>query len=152
PDDRFEDNDTPDRASDLGTIFGDRTIVGLQAHDDDWYHLRTVADGVSTFGVRIDFPATQGNLDLELYDARGALIGASRGAPGTEAVGFRARAAGNVLALVRAAAGAPASPVSYTMSAVRQFPDDNREDNDSLATAQYLGKPAGPTTYGDTRG
>ncbi len=65
--DRFEPNDTPASATDLGEISAERLVPRLvaAAGDDDWYRLVTAAVGVE---VRASAAAGGAALQLELWD------------------------------------------------------------------------------------
>jgi hypothetical protein len=79
-DDMYEDNDTQSTAHDLGTLFQYRDVgasPGELADAADWYSF-TLQDTESNFVAWLRFSHDQGNLDLEIYDENGALLGRSR--------------------------------------------------------------------------
>jgi hypothetical protein len=86
-DDIYENNDTMATATNLGTLAGPKTINNLVMADSaDWYKFTTVASSGLT--VQINFIHAQGDLDMEVYDSTGALIGASRSLTNKEEVSF----------------------------------------------------------------
>lgn len=79
-DDRFEENDRRDNASQVD--YG--TYDDLFCQDDDWYNI-SLDDG-DDLNVTIRFDDNEADLDLELYDEEGNLIDASYGVDDQESV------------------------------------------------------------------
>lgn len=87
-DDRFEDNDTQDKAFSLGTLYGWQalSVAGAElADDNDWYSF-FLPEGLTGFHVTLTSQYDQGNVDLEVYDANGSRLGRSRTKNGVENV------------------------------------------------------------------
>lgn len=89
-DDAYENNDSRANAYDLGS--GDerwlRTIGGYaRAGNDDWYRIR-LAPGESRVEAIVMFPASSGEIDLELYDEDGNFLSESTGNGANELFAF----------------------------------------------------------------
>jgi hypothetical protein len=94
-DDIFENNDTRQTASNLGTVVSAATISDLALLDShDWYRFSTTATGTAVNSVSINFVNSLGNLDLELYNASGTRLASSLGSSNTEKISLAGRAAG----------------------------------------------------------
>ena len=84
--DRFEENDSPSDAADLGTLnsFSEIGLTVEQPGDDDYYDF--VAGRSGTFTVDLGFSHADGDLELELYDDSGTLIDSSQSSTDDERV------------------------------------------------------------------
>ncbi|MEO5368391.1 MAG: PPC domain-containing protein, partial [Magnetococcus sp. WYHC-3] len=86
--DRFEDNDSRETATSLGTVVGSVAYEDLTitADDDDWYSF--TLEGSSNLGssVELAFNHARGDLDMTLYDAQGQQVGGSYGVGNSETV------------------------------------------------------------------
>lgn len=94
-DDSYENNDTRATASVLGSLTASRTISNLvMADGNDWYQFTLPTAGASDASVSISFLHSQGDLDLELYNAAGTRIGNSDSATNSEFISLSGLAAG----------------------------------------------------------
>ncbi|HEY2416219.1 MAG TPA: pre-peptidase C-terminal domain-containing protein [Pirellulaceae bacterium] len=94
-DDIFENNDTRQTASNLGTFVSGATISDLALLDThDWYRFTTTSTGTAANSVSISFVNALGNLDLELYNANGTRVATSTGSGNTEKISLSGRPAG----------------------------------------------------------
>ncbi len=94
-DDSYENNDSFNTAYNFGTLTAVKTVNTLVMADGvDWYRFTTTANGTSSNSVSISFLNSQGNLQLALYSATGALISASTGTGNSESVSLSGLAAG----------------------------------------------------------
>ena len=104
--DRFEQNDAFAAAVDLGVLPGvhlEHLTISAPG-DDDWYRLELLRpDDVD---IAIDFTHAFGNLDLEVTDAGGTVLGSSTGSADTEQVSLTGLAAGTYYVHVLGPAGA----------------------------------------------
>ena len=98
---------------------------------------------MSTYRVQIDFSNAQGNLDLELYNAAGTVIAASRGVKNWRLSRSPPRTLSRFSPGHR---GQPSGNTLYKIGFHRDFPDDAKEQNDKPDTAWDMGTPAMPTT------
>jgi hypothetical protein len=140
-DDRHEDNDTPARATALGTLTGTRALYGLKLMDSaDWFKFTTVAKGSLLDQVILEYAQADGNLDLELYDAHGQEVGRSSDKGGYEDVKMNDLPAGTYFVKVFGVNGAknPAYDL-FVQAPMRPIPDDPYENNDSFDQAFSLG-------------
>jgi subtilisin family serine protease len=95
PDDAYENNDSASTAYNLGTLSGPATLGSLVMADaQDWYQFTTTATGTSTSSVSINFQHGLGDLDLELYNSAGTLLGRSEGVTNSETISLNGLAAG----------------------------------------------------------
>ena len=149
--DRFEPNDTPATATDLGAVAGLKTLGGLSVHkpgDADWFRFTTAGPGTATSRARIDFTAAAGDLDMGLYDAAGKVLARSEGASGTEWVSLAGLPAGAYSVRVYGFAQATSPDYTLTLDTPPPPPPPDRfEPNDTQATATNLGPLAGPQTF-----
>lgn len=100
-DDRYEQNDTFAKASNLGTITSARTVSQLVMADKaDWYRFTISSTGVTSDNVSVDFTHANGDLDLALYNSRGRRIGLSDGVQSHEQVSLNKLAAGTYYVVV----------------------------------------------------
>jgi hypothetical protein len=144
-----EPNDTQSAAFDLRQVTGTLTSAPLSIHtgsDADWFAFQTANPGTSGDVVQIDFNATAGNLELDLYDAGGNQLGSTATAgAGSQQVALIGRPAGSYYLRVIGVAGA--TNPSYTLTIVA--PDANSADwaewNDTLATAYNLSQLVSPS-------
>lgn len=94
-DDSYEDNDTFNTASNLGTLTNTSTINNLvMADSNDWYRFTLSTAGGSNGSVAISSSSTQGDLDLELYNSAGTRISVSEGSTNNESLSLSGVAAG----------------------------------------------------------
>ncbi|MEY3456985.1 MAG: hypothetical protein RL215_142, partial [Planctomycetota bacterium] len=82
--DRFESNETRETAKDLGT---ERDIRDLSIHsntDQDYFRFTLPAGAGAAHSVTMNILQGGGDLDLELYNSAGTLVGSSLGVGSTE--------------------------------------------------------------------
>jgi hypothetical protein len=76
PDDRYEPNNTPDAATDLGTVVREHLPkLAVPPGDSDWFRIQAEATGNLTITATTDLPGV--GLRLELWDASGTTLLAS---------------------------------------------------------------------------
>ncbi len=93
----------------LGPVDPSRTITGVNIHDAndvDWYRFYANDTGAAADLVRLTHQAAQGDLDLELRDASGALVASSEGTGDQEQISLEGRPQGFYYAVVRGKGGA----------------------------------------------
>ncbi len=75
---------------------GQDTLLGYGTpiSDDDWFMLNLASSGGAGDLVRIEFVNTHGDLDMELYNASLAVVGASTSVTDNEEISLNGRAAG----------------------------------------------------------
>ena len=143
--DVYEENDFATSASDLGIVRGLNEYSALsidQPGDDDWYRFSTV--GAGNVEVMIDFDASLGDVDLELFspDDTSTPLTSSTGMDNSELVTWTSGTAGEEF-LVRVYGFAGATNPDYELSITGPVGDDvspdEYEDNDTLATASRIG-------------
>lgn len=106
-DDAYENNDTLAAARDLGSLTGLATISTLvMADGQDWFRFSMGGAGASSDFVSVSSTSSQGNLDLELFDASGARIRFSQNANNSEQVSLSGLASGTYFVHVYGAGGA----------------------------------------------
>jgi hypothetical protein len=137
-DDQFEDNDTIDTATNLGTLTDATNLADLSLRDDDWYTFTTAGTGRAEDSISIFFQHALGDLDMELYDSGGNLINFANGVADSEVLSLDGLAAGAYFLRVLGFDGAT-NPV-YSMAIVPPGADDSYEDNDTAAAASDLGQ------------
>ena len=99
-DDVYEENDSFAAARNLGSLTTATTISNLVMADASDYFKFTTAAGTSASNVAISFQHAQGNLNLELYNASGALLARSQGTTNAEQISLNGLAAGTYTARV----------------------------------------------------
>lgn len=154
-DDAYENNDTRAAARGLGTLGGVRAINNLRMLDGhDWFRFTMTGPGTADDFARIDFSHARGDLDLELYDRNGRLVQKSVSLEDFERISLQRLPAGEYFLHVLGYDGAQNPGYSLTIDpAVGTAPpvgaDDNRENNDTLGTANNLGTVTSPLTVND---
>jgi hypothetical protein len=149
-DDVYESNNTPARATDLGTLSAVRTVTGLKLLDSaDWFQFRTIGRGLAGETVSISFAGSGGDLDLYLYDASGRLVRSSTTGVNGESVGLTGLAAGTYRVKVVGHAGA--TNHAYTLTVNPRPTDDAYENNDARGAAYNLGTVTGTDTVSGLR-
>ncbi|MFM6402045.1 MAG: PPC domain-containing protein, partial [Planktothrix sp.] len=137
-DDWYEENDFFG-TGDLGVLQGWNPYYGLvlQSNDQDWFQFQTANAG--TLNVRLDFLNYQGDLDFELYNSDGQLIGSSATAGDVEQISIPNAAPGTYHAKVVGYNGASNPYYTLTVDApTATTVDDRYEPNDSLGGAAQL--------------
>jgi hypothetical protein len=146
PADRFEPDDTQATAADLHAIQGQQVQANLTIptpDDVDWFRFQTVATGTAGNSVRIDYQRSQGDLNLEVYDASGDLVGESIGVGDSDQVSLDGRPGGTYYARVYDADGTP-DPGSYSLTVAAPTAGSDRfEPDETFATARDLGQVLG---------
>lgn len=96
PDDRFENNDSLATAVNVGTLLTEKNFANLvMADGEDWFRFTLPTVGSPTSYASIYFDNSQGDLDLELYDAGGSLALTSSGTGDEEELSMAGLAPGN---------------------------------------------------------
>ena len=122
PNDRFEPNNTPETATDLGTVVKDHVPkLAIPSGDEDWFRLKAASTGDLTISATPSAPTTA--LRLELWDASGMTrlaTGTAAPGPGVEQLVFPGQAGQSYLihvvpgVLIAEASTAATSP-RYTL-------------------------------------
>lgn len=136
-DDRYEENDTLATGADLGLRYGTTLVSSLVSNDVDWYKFTTRAPGTTADYVQINFANIRGDLDMELYNSSGTLLGTSDGTTNLEKVSLYGLKAGTYYARVFGYNGA-LNP-SYSLRVASAGSDDRYDQNDTQLTARNLG-------------
>ncbi len=148
--DRFENNDTPQTATDLHTISGTHVESGLsvEADDPDWYRFTLATAGREGDRITLDFQHAQGDLDLYLYNSSGsAELDASQSVGNQESISLAGMAPGTYLVNVIGFEGATNPAYSLgTQVAASTATADRFENNDSAAVPTNLGTLSGTRT------
>ena len=96
--DADESNNTIDTAKNLFTLNGTGSREELSLHsvfDEDYYRFSVKEPGSADDWIGIEHDATLGDLDVELYDRDGNLVGASRTAENTDRISLNGLAVGD---------------------------------------------------------
>jgi len=132
-----EPNDTRTQATDLGSG-GNVTSVRLGPGDEDWYQLRVNNCDSPVVAAVATWDPLKGDVDLELYDASGALL-ATADAPRGNSASLSVPASGGRFYYLRVTADGNIC-LPYNLAYTAQCPPacgeaDLYEPNDSRATA-----------------
>jgi hypothetical protein len=144
PGDRFEPDDDPSAAANLGFVSGQRVESGLSilptpdGPDVDFYKFATVLAGTAADSVRIDFDHTQGPLSLTLLSAAGVPLASASGDGDAEQIPLAGRPAGTYLVQVTGLGDATNPDYTLTVHAPAA-PPDRFEPDDTFAAAHDLG-------------
>lgn len=134
-DDTYEENDTRDGASTAlvgsGVALSNGLGFGVQS-DDDWYVIRP-DPSVPLVIVRATFTHDEGNIDLEVFDSGGSIIGTGVSSSDDEFVSIELH--GESLFYVRVFGDDIGN--SYDLL-YEEFTEDAYEENDSIAAAYDL--------------
>ncbi|MBM4044919.1 MAG: hypothetical protein FJ279_07385, partial [Planctomycetes bacterium] len=139
-----ERNNVRAESADLHSLAGPGLVFeNLSIHEsgnDDWFRFETLADGTAADNVQIAFTHADGNLDLELYDATGALLTSSTSTTDSEQVSLEGRAAGQYFIRVFGLGGAvnPSYTLTINAPATPRVSEDWAEPNDSREKANDL--------------
>lgn len=96
PPDRFEPNDTRATATDLRTISGSLNLpdLSISANNRDFFRFELAAAATTTHFVQASFAHANGDLDLRLLDAQGAVLRSSLGTIDNERISLNGLSAG----------------------------------------------------------
>ena len=134
-DDAYEENDTQDGASSAlagaGVALSDGFGVGVQS-DDDWYVIRPDPQ-VPLVIVRATFTHDDGNIDLQVFNSEGGIIGTGVSSSDDEFVSIELH--GESLFYVRVFGDDAGN--SYDL-VYEELTEDAYEENDSIAAAYEL--------------
>lgn len=137
--DRLEANDSPEQATDFGTVAGLRVEERLTLHsssDEDWFAFDLEATGGDGNGVGVFYDSAQGDLALALLDEAGAIVDVSASGEGLEVISLLGLPPGRYQAVVFSVFGtgvleyglAVMAPGASAASAPDSFePNDSRE-------------------------
>lgn len=138
-DDAYEPNDTPRQVLSLsspggpwlGAVEGDLSIAGLKLLDRaDWFRFRLTTQGQPGDDVSIAFRNRRGNLDLDLFNARGRnLLDSSATNRATESVSLDGLAPGWYMIRVTGRDNATNPLYRLTFDAPIDTPDDGGGDS-----------------------
>jgi len=136
--DRFEPNDNFAGATNFGTI-AHREEPDLSIHsagNDDYYKFTAAASGTAT--VDLSFSHAEGDLDMFIFDSAEVSITNSSGTGDTEHVSFAVVAGQNYYVSVFGFSDAVNPDYDMVIDSPAPLPD-RFEENDSFATAAFLG-------------
>src|SRR5262249_32342943 len=105
PNDRFESNDSPSTATQLGSVAAPRSVprLALTPGDQDWFEVQALASAKLTIAVNSSLPA---GTNLELYDSSGMqLLAGGVVSAGVETIAYDATAGETYLVRVAADTG-----------------------------------------------
>ena len=106
-DDRFEPNNTPAAAKNLGDRTSQFTESSLIGGTDDWYKFTTLGPGGATDDVTITFNHAQGDLDLVVFESDATTVwDSSESDTNNETVSLNGAPAGTYYVLVSPVGGA----------------------------------------------
>jgi hypothetical protein len=115
-DDAYENNDSFGAAYNLGTLTTTRTISGLRMADSqDWFRFTMNGAGTTADYVRINFTHSQGDVDLELYNASGSRLRIANGVSNSETISLSGLGAGTYYVKVYGYNGAQNPNYSLTI-------------------------------------
>jgi hypothetical protein len=137
PADSFEQNDSFTAASSLAA--NDQTYNNLSidaANDDDYYSLVAAATG--TLNVSLAFTNSQGDIDLQLFDAGQQLLASAESTTDTEQVSLPVTAGEAYYIRAFGPGGAINPSYSMTIDQPEAPAGDSFENNDGFATASVL--------------
>ncbi len=142
PADILEPNDSRLTATDLRQVQGDKELLDLTIHtanNDDWFRFETVSTSTSSHFVGLIFDESQGDIDLELFDASGNLLASSSTSNNWEIINLGGKPAGVYYAKVSGYRGGRSPRYSFSIFAPESnIQPDAFESNDTLATASEL--------------
>lgn len=142
PEDRFENNGHPTKATVISGASGSLTGVSIHDKDDvDYYKIQLQRKGTSSDSVNITFTNSCGDLDMYLLDMNGKQLYASKGDANSEIISLAGRPDGDYLLKVNSRMHYN-NVNEYTLnwnlpSSVGPEPD-KYEGNNSLAAATVL--------------
>jgi hypothetical protein len=135
-DDAFEDDDSVAAAHALASGAA-HFSAQICSNDDDYYAITPAA--MDRVTVALAFTSAAGDLDLQLLDSLGTIVGSSAGTSDAETVSYCARSASPLYARVLGYSGAENA---YTMDVTRAAGaccvDDAFEPDDTQATARAI--------------
>jgi hypothetical protein len=139
PGDVLEENDT--FAAARGLVASDQTYTNLSIevpNDDDYYSLVPTATG--TLNVSLAFLNSQGDINLQLFDAAQQLLASSASTADGELLSIAVTAGQTYYIRVFGAGGAVNPNYSMTIDPPEPivFPSDALEENDTFAAARSL--------------
>jgi len=133
-----EPNDTQLEASNsiLGLGTHDRTLCGFE--DQDFHQITATADMRTVFTAT--FLDSEGNVELELFDVGGQVLGSSFGVGDVESISYTAGASDEIvhLSVWRFPGGGGLEAQDYQLTISQQAPlscDDGHEPNESTGAA-----------------
>ena len=147
-DDRFEENDTPDKATLLAPVNGviNQQNLIIKSGNDDYFQFDIPSSLEADSALSISFQHNQGDLDLELYTSQGQIVTSSATVGNQESISLEGLAQGTYKAkvfgydkasnpnynLTVTGLGASSSTTTTTSG------DDRFEQNDTQADAHEV--------------
>lgn len=141
PPDRFEENPTIETASNLKTLSEDITFNDLSIHngsDTDWLRFSTIATGDETNYIELRSSTAQGNIEAELRDRNGTILGRTSGTAEVERISLRGRVAGEYYLRIYGAEAAISQYDLFFQVPESFIPADIYEPNNQLSQAYNL--------------
>jgi hypothetical protein len=128
-DDRYEDNDSPSQAADLGTLTATTALTNLAMYDQaDWFRFTMSGSGTSSHAVSISFQHSQGDLDMVLYNASGTRLRSSCGIGNGETISLNGLVSGTYSIHIYGYRGAFNPSYSLTINPAVNAGPQNLED------------------------
>lgn len=141
PPDRFEQNQVIETASNLKTLSGDVAFNDLSIHngsDVDWLRFTTVATGDETSYIELRSSTSRGNIEAELRDRNGTILGRTSGTSEFERISLRGRVAGEYYLRIYGVEEALSQYDVYFQVPKSSIPADIYEPNNQLSQAYNL--------------
>ena len=138
--DRFEPNDAPSSATQLGPVAAPRILpkLALTPGDEDWFELQALASAKLTVTVNSSLPA---GTKLELYDSSGAqLLASGVLTAGVKSIAYNVNAGSTYLVRVAAdnGGGFTVKSASYSLSVTNLTQDLGTIAHANVANATLL--------------
>lgn len=138
-DDRFEENDTRATAA----VLAAGAYPALACNDEDWFKVTLAAP--STLSAKLEFRHAEGDIELEVADGAGAVLGSSTSSADGELVTKQGLAAGTYLVRVYGYRGAKAA-YALTVTATPTATTPTPTTRTGTITANTLNVRRGPAT------
>ncbi|WP_084613232.1 clostripain-related cysteine peptidase [Planktothrix rubescens] len=147
-DDRFEENDAPDKATPLAPVNGaiNQQNLVIKSGNDDYFQFEIPSSLEADRLLSISFQHNQGDLDLELLNSEGTIVGSSATVGNQESISLEGLAAGSYKAKVFGYGGASNPNYNLTITGLgasnstttTTSGDDRFEENDTQADAHEV--------------
>ncbi len=133
--DRYEPNNTRNDATRLNGTTGS-VSANISSGDVDYYRIQLGSTGDSRNYIKTNFTHSQGDIDMELYNSAGSLVGSSRGSGNEERISLSGQSAGTYYVKVYGYGGATNSySLAWNTEGLRP---DRYESNNTQINATRL--------------